>query len=76
MTINLEHLGAQPDRDRRQADPIAAILTRLHDDPTIADLIALRASKPDLCDAAVKAEAHRDAYGWSASQAEVDSLAR
>jgi hypothetical protein len=76
MTMNLEHLGAQPDRSRRQADPIAAILTRLHDDPTIADLIALRESKPDLCDAAVKAEAHRDAYGWAASQADGSSLAR
>ncbi|AOG07005.1 hypothetical protein [Bosea sp. RAC05] len=76
MNLNLEHLAAQPDRDRRQADPIGAILTRLHDDPTIADLIALRESKPDLCDAAVRAEAHRDAYGWSASQADVDSLAR
>ncbi len=76
MNLNLEHLAAQPDRDRRQADPIGAILTRLHDDPTIADLIALRESQPDLCDAAVKAEAHRDAYGWSASQADVSSLAR
>lgn len=76
MTLNLEHLAAQPDRDRPQADPIGAILTCLNDDPTIADLIALRQSQPDLCDAAVKAEAHRGAYGWSASQAEVGSLAR
>lgn len=51
------------------------MLTRLHDDPTIADLISLRQSKPDLCDAAVKAEAHRGAYAWSTSQADVDTLA-
>ena len=67
--------GPMDDRETREhADPIMAILARLHDDPTIADLIALRQSQPDLRDAAVKAEAHRNAYGWSVSQTGIGAL--
>lgn len=39
-------------------------------------MIALRQSRPDLRDAAIKAEAHRGAYGWSSSQDDVGSLER
>jgi hypothetical protein len=78
MTNKLEfQAGPQDDRETRQhADPITAILARLHDDPAIADMVALRQSRPDLRDAAVKAEAHRSAYGWSASQDGVGALER
>ncbi len=69
--------GPHDDREiREHADPITAILARLHDDPAIADMVALRQSRPDLRDAAVKAEAHRNAYGWSVSQDGVGALER
>jgi len=78
MTNKLEFQAVpQDDREiREHADPITAILARLHDDPAIADMVALRQSRPDLRDAAVKAEAHRSAYGWSASQDGVGALER
>ncbi|MCP4560762.1 MAG: hypothetical protein GY873_13755 [Bosea sp.] len=78
MTNKLEfQAGPSDDREMREhADPIMAILARLHDDPAIADMVALRQSRPDLRDAAVKAEAHRNAYGWSASQDGVGALER
>lgn len=78
MTNKLE-FQAEPHDDREireHADPITAILARLHDDPAIADMVALRQSRPDLRDAAVKAEAHRNAYGWSVSQDGVGALER
>lgn len=76
MTNELEfQAGPQDDREiREHADPITAILARLHDDPAISDMVALRQSRPDLRDAAVKAEAHRNAYGWSVSQDGVGAL--
>ncbi|PTM39453.1 hypothetical protein [Bosea sp. 124] len=78
MTNKLEFQpGPSDDREiREHADPIMAILARLHDDPAIADMVALRLSRPDLRDAAVKAEAHRNAYGWSVSQDGVGALER
>lgn len=78
MTNKLEFQpGPSDDREMREhADPIMAILARLHDDPAIADMVALRQSRPDLRDAAVKAEAHRNAYGWSVSQDGVGALER
>lgn len=76
MTSELEfHDGPHDDHAvGKQPDPIRAILARLHDDPMIADLIALRQSRPDLRAAAVKAEAHHGAYGWSVSQQGITPL--
>ncbi|AMJ59928.1 hypothetical protein [Bosea sp. PAMC 26642] len=78
MTNKLEFQAVpQDDRESHEhADPIMALLARLHDDPAIADMVALRQSRPDLRDAAVKAVAHRNAYGWSVSQDGIGALER